>query len=68
MSGWHLEGDACQPDFAYTCAELISCTAPAATCHCAPNTQCANDGVCMLPSAAAWLDTSAALVCQQLVP
>lgn len=68
MAGKHVENNLCQPDFAYTCAELIGCSAPATTCHCAATTQCANDGVCRLPTAAAWLDPSAELVCEQQVP
>jgi len=68
MTGRHVENNRCQPDFAYTCAELSGCSAPATTCHCMANTACANDGACRLPTAATWLDPSADLVCEQLAP
>jgi hypothetical protein len=68
MAGRHVENNMCQADFAYTCAALSGCSAPAATCHCAANTPCANTNICRLPRAAAWLDTSADLVCEQQVP
>lgn len=67
-AGRHAEGNYCQPDFGYTCAELSGCSAPAATCRCAPNTQCAGTTVCRLPSDSPWLDTSADLVCELLAP
>ena len=67
-TGKHVENHLCQSDFAYTCAELAGCTAPAPTCGCAANTKCANDHACSLPTSVAWLDTSADLVCEQQVP
>jgi hypothetical protein len=68
MAGRHLEGNMCQSDFGYTCAELTGCSAPAATCRCAPSTQCSNSTVCRLPSDSPWLDTSAELVCELQAP
>jgi hypothetical protein len=68
MSGKHVEGDKCQADFAYTCAELTGCSAPSTTCHCATGTKCSNANACRLPSPAAWLDASADLVCEQQAP
>jgi hypothetical protein len=67
-TGRHLENNMCENDFAYACAGLTGCSAPAATCHCAANTKCANANFCSLPTASAWLDTSAELVCEQQVP
>jgi hypothetical protein len=67
-TGRHLEGNYCLSDFAYTCAELTGCAAPANTCRCAANTACANTTVCSLPTASAWLDPAAELVCQLLAP
>lgn len=67
-AGRHLEGDTCQADFDYTCAELTGCNAPAATCRCAPNTECADTIACRLPSDSASLDASAQLVCELLAP
>ena len=67
-TGKHLEGNNCQSDFGYTCAELSGCSAPAATCRCAQNTQCSNTTVCRLPSDSAWLDKSADLVCELQAP
>jgi hypothetical protein len=68
MTGKHLENDRCQSDFAYTCAELTGCTAPAATCHCAANTPCAASNVCRLPYVVPWLDPSADLLCELQAP
>ena len=68
MAGKHLEGNLCQADFGYTCAELTGCSAPAATCRCAASTKCFGTTVCKLPSDAAWLDSSADLVCELLAP
>jgi hypothetical protein len=67
-AGKHAENDHCFSDFAYTCAGLTGCSAPATTCHCAAGSKCANANACRLPYAAAWLDTAAELVCEQQVP
>ena len=67
-TGKHVEGNLCLADFGYTCAELTGCDAPAATCRCAADTECANTTVCRLPTASAWLDSSAELVCERQVP
>jgi len=68
MATKHLEDSRCQNDFAYTCAELSGCSAPAATCHCAASAACANTNVCRLPIDAAWLDKAAVLVCELQAP
>lgn len=68
MAGKHVENGHCFSDFAYTCAELTGCSAPAATCHCATGSKCAGTNTCRLPSDAAWLDTAAELVCEQQAP
>ncbi|MES1182765.1 MAG: hypothetical protein ABUL60_03065, partial [Myxococcales bacterium] len=68
MTGRHVEGNMCQPDFNYTCAALNGCDTPGVTCHCAPNTTCSNANACKLPTASAWLDPDADLVCEQLAP
>jgi hypothetical protein len=67
-TGKHVENDHCVSDFAYTCAALTGCSAPAATCHCAAGSKCANDNACRLPFEAVWLDAAADLVCEQQVP
>jgi hypothetical protein len=68
MDGQHLEGSNCLSDFSYTCATLTGCSAPSGTCRCAAGTECAGTTVCRLPSASAWLDTDAQLVCELLAP
>jgi len=67
-AGEHLEGDRCEADFSYTCAELTGCSALSASCRCAPTTKCAHTNSCRTPSASAWLDASTELVCEQQVP
>jgi hypothetical protein len=66
--GSHVESQTCQSDFGYTCAALTGCTANLSTCHCAPATSCAYATSCKAPYTAAWLDTDAQLVCEQLAP
>ena len=68
MVGKHLESNMCQSDFVYTCAALTGCSAPATTCRCAADSECSNTTICRLPSAAPWLDQSAALVCELQAP
>jgi hypothetical protein len=68
MEGRHVEGQSCQADFGYTCAELTGCDASGAKCRCAANTECANTTDCRAPTASAWLDASAHLVCELLAP
>jgi hypothetical protein len=68
MAGRHAEGRLCQANFAYTCAELMGCGAPSATCRCAANTACAGTTTCRVPTASAWLDASADLVCELQAP
>jgi hypothetical protein len=68
MAGKHAEGDRCQPDFNYACAELTGCNAPSASCRCAPNTDCAYTTTCRLPTSSAWLDPAADLVCELQAP
>ena len=52
-AGKHAEGNLCQADFAYTCAELTGCGAPSAACRCAANTDCAGTTTCRVPTASA---------------
>lgn len=66
--GQHVEGNVCQDDFDYTCAELTGCSAPSTTCHCAAGTACARTPTCRVPGAAAWLDASAELICELQAP
>jgi len=68
MAGKHAEGDRCQPDFSYTCAELTGCSALSASCRCASKTDCAYTTTCRLPTSSAWLDPAADLVCEQQAP
>ena len=67
-AGRHLEGQECQPDFAYTCAALVGCEEFGPACACAPETACAQATDCAVLAPAAWLDPAAQIECELLVP
>ena len=67
-AGRHLEGQGCQPDFAYTCAALVNCEKLSSACSCAPKTACAQTTDCAVLAPATWLDPAAQIECQLVLP
>jgi len=71
--GRHLEGNVCQTDFAYKCADLHgACAGQPVSCACAqpptnsPGVCPVGYGSCSAPSPS--VDAAAQLICQQLAP